>query len=164
MPKPLRRAGAKIFHEHIGVFEQLKANFFALRRFEIEHQAFFVAIEMGEIETKQRIGRKVAIRIALRRRLDLDHPRAEIGQQRRRVRAGDESRAFDDRDIVENFDGHEFVPALIFHGLARHATRRRRIFLTISETESDYQLRTLPELAGMAELPPGTAIHRKQFR
>jgi hypothetical protein len=33
---------------------------------------------MREVETEERVWREIAIRIAVRRRLDLDHPRAEI--------------------------------------------------------------------------------------
>src|SRR5688572_4458142 len=78
---------------------------------------------MREVETERRIGREVTIWIAIGSRLDLDHPGAKIGQQRRRIGTGDEGCALDDRDVVEDFDRHEYLSALIFHGSERLATR-----------------------------------------
>src|ERR1700752_2428927 len=43
--------------------------------------------------------------------------------QRRRIGPGDEGRAYDDGDIVEDFDRHEFLSALIFHGSCPLATQ-----------------------------------------
>ena len=65
---------------------------------------------MGEIETKERVRREVTIRIALRRQFDFDHARAEIGQQRRRIRAGNKGRTFDDGDIFEHTKRHGSIP------------------------------------------------------
>ena len=62
---------------------------------------------MGKVETEMRIRRKIAIRIAVRRRLDLDDPRAQIGKQRCRVRASNERRALNDCDMVEDLYRHE---------------------------------------------------------
>ncbi len=64
---------------------------------------------MREVKAKDWIGREVTIRIAVGRRLDLDHASAEIGQERGRIRTRDKSRAFDDGDMVENFNRHEIL-------------------------------------------------------
>jgi hypothetical protein len=62
---------------------------------------------MGEIETETWVGREVAIRIAVRRRLDLDDARALFREQTCCIRAGHERRAFNDGYVAENLDRHE---------------------------------------------------------
>src|SRR6266508_3803993 len=71
---------------------------------------------MGEVETIKGIRREVTIGIAFGRRLDLDHARAKVGQECRCVGPGDERRALDDGDVIQNFDRHEYFSRLIFHG------------------------------------------------
>jgi hypothetical protein len=66
---------------------------------------------MREIGAESGIGSEGAVRIAFRRRFDLDHARAEIGEQRRRVRPGDLRSAFNDGDAGERVDTHEIFPA-----------------------------------------------------
>src|SRR3954470_8248822 len=105
-PQAIGSARTKVLDEDIGALEQLQAEFFSSGGFQIEHETFFVAVEMSKIETKCRIGSEIPVRIALRRRFNLDHPRPEISQKRSRIGAGDEGRAFDHHDVVENFDGH----------------------------------------------------------
>ena len=61
---------------------------------------------MGEVETEIGVRREGAIGIAVGRRFDLDHPRAEIGQERGGVRSGDEGSALDDGNMIENADGN----------------------------------------------------------
>ena len=54
-----------------------------------------------------RIGGEVTVGITFGRRFDLDHSRAQAGEQQGGVRAGNESSAFNDRDAVQGLDGHE---------------------------------------------------------
>jgi hypothetical protein len=78
-----------------------------LQRFQIQRQALFVAIEMREIETVMRIGSKIAIRIALWRRFDLDDSRAQVSQQGRSVWTGNKRGALDNGKVLQGVDGHE---------------------------------------------------------
>src|SRR5438445_8738981 len=107
----MRRAGTEILYEDIGLSGKIEADLFSFRRLQIENDAFLVPVQMSEVKTKIRVRRKITIRIACGRRFDFDHARAEIRQQRRGIRPGDERGAFDYRDIRENLDGHEFFPA-----------------------------------------------------
>lgn len=54
-----------------------------------------VSFFLGKIFIVHR-GREVTIGIACGRRLDLDHPCAKVGQERRRIGPGDKRRALDD--------------------------------------------------------------------
>src|SRR4030095_16631716 len=78
-PQAFCRAGTEIFHEHVRTFQQLDTDLFTLGGFEIQSQTFFVPIQMREVETEERVRCEIAIRITVRRRLDLDHARAKIG-------------------------------------------------------------------------------------
>ena len=69
-------------------------------QFEIKRQALLVTIEMGEVEAKVRVRRKIAVRIALRRRFDFDHAGAEITQERSGVRTRNECGAFNDSNVI----------------------------------------------------------------
>jgi len=56
---------------------------------------------MSEVETEERVRREIAIRVAIRRRLDLDHARTEIRQQGGGVGTGNERRTFDHSEIFK---------------------------------------------------------------
>jgi hypothetical protein len=61
---------------------------------------------MREVEAEDRVRSEIAIRIAVRRRLDLDYPRAEIAEQGGGIGTGNKGRTFDNRDIFEKAERH----------------------------------------------------------
>src|SRR5574341_1346053 len=69
---------------------------------------------MSKVEADNRIWSEVTVRITVRRRFNLNHSRAQIGQQRRGIGPGDKGGAFDDGDMVKNFNRHEILSALMF--------------------------------------------------
>src|SRR5262249_25446364 len=71
-------------------------------RFQIEHDRFLAAVHAGKIGRLAPLERSVlpGVVTALRR-LDLDHPRPQLGQKQRAVRPGENAREVDNRDAGE---------------------------------------------------------------
>src|SRR3546814_3781987 len=74
----LHRAGREILDQHVGLLEQPADDLMAFRRFEVDREAAFVAVEIAEIAETEAL--EIARRITLRRRLDLDDFRTEISE------------------------------------------------------------------------------------
>src|SRR3546814_14764660 len=62
--------GREILDQHVGLLEQPADDLMAFRRFEVDREAAFVAVEIAEIAETEAL--EIARRITLRRRLDLD--------------------------------------------------------------------------------------------
>src|SRR5207237_633977 len=68
-------------------------------RLEVEYDRLLAAVDAGEIGRLAALERAVLPGVvAALRRLDLDHPRAELGQQQRAIRAGENARQIDDEN------------------------------------------------------------------
>src|SRR3546814_4696255 len=70
--------GREILDQHVGLLEQPADDLMAFRRFEVDREAAFVAVEIAEIAETEAL--EIARRITLRRRLDLDDFRTEISE------------------------------------------------------------------------------------
>src|SRR5439155_9325135 len=88
----IHRARAKVLDERIRLVEQPREDLAAGGRFEVERDRLLASIDRHEIERFAVLERAVLTRIvALRRGLDLDHARAELGEQQSAVRAREDA-------------------------------------------------------------------------
>src|SRR5215467_10213942 len=95
----LHRARAKVLNESIGFVEQALEGVTAVGGFEIERDRLLAAVDRSEISRFAVFERAVLARvIAVPRRFDLDHARAELGEQQRAIRARQDAGKIDDRD------------------------------------------------------------------
>src|SRR6202041_3124908 len=65
--------------------------------------------EIVEVVRRAAQAEEVAVAVADPRRLDLDHPRAEVAHPRRRRRPGDEAGAVDHEQIAEKSRRHRSI-------------------------------------------------------
>ena len=87
-PEARQGARAKALDQHVGAGEECQQGLAPALALEVERDALDTGEqELGERALPVDLGRRVAHRIAGRRLLDLDHPRAEVAQQPRGVRA-----------------------------------------------------------------------------
>jgi hypothetical protein len=96
--KPFHHAWAKIFQQHVALPCQFNRGIQSLRRLQVEHHAFLVAVEAAEkADAKARqLARPVAAG-----RLDLDDFGAEVGQDHAAGRAHHHVGKFDDANAGE---------------------------------------------------------------
>ena len=98
----IHRARAKVLDERIRLVEQPLEDLAAGGRFEVERDRLLAAIDRHEIGRFAILERAVLTRIvALRRGLDLDHARAELGEQQSAVRAREDAGEVNDGDAGE---------------------------------------------------------------
>src|SRR5690606_4292253 len=86
--EPVGHTGPEILDDHIGVIHQLAGKLQVARLFQIKRDTLFSTVsecEKGALAIHK--GADMAIIIPMRR-LDLDDPRAKIGQERRAKRTG----------------------------------------------------------------------------
>ena len=86
-PEPVHRAGCVIVEAHIGRAHELEEDRLALRRLEVDRDAALVAVEVVVARPRARHAPRL---VAAVRVLDLDHVGAEIGEDERRRRPGDD--------------------------------------------------------------------------
>src|SRR5215467_7964601 len=109
---------------------------------------------MSEVEAKVRVRSKIAVRIAVRRRFDFDHPRAQIRKQRGRVGTGDEGRTLDDGDVFDDFGGHRITSSpLIFHGDLPNANTSDTARSTLESSPPIWYLFAWPLLGNLIRQP-----------
>ena len=82
------RAGPEVLDQHVGAIEQLLEDPLRPRLLQIERQALLVAVDAEEIRTLLTDKRRSppARVVAAAGLLDLDDPRAHVGEQHRAVR------------------------------------------------------------------------------
>jgi hypothetical protein len=95
----LHRPRAEVLDQRVGFVEQPFENIAALRGFEVERDRFLAPVDRGEIGRFSVFERAVLARVvALLRRLDLDHPRAQLGHQHRAIGTREDAGEIDDGD------------------------------------------------------------------
>ncbi len=106
--EPLHRAGAVILDHDIGRRDQPVDNCPSLRPFQIDREAALVAVEGGEEPGPEPA--EPARVIALRRRLDLDHLGAKLGEDQPGGRTHDRMREFEDPKARQRSCRHQAIP------------------------------------------------------
>src|SRR5689334_10573052 len=101
--EPIERAGPEIFDDHVRAREQRVDHASGGSVFQIERDALLVAIDAEEVRAfaVDERGAPRARVIATAGLLDLDHPRAEIAELHRAVRARQHAREIQNRDALE---------------------------------------------------------------
>ncbi len=93
------RPRAEVLDQGVSLVEQPLENIAALRGFEVERDRFLAPVDRGEIGRFAIFERAVLARVvALLRRLDLDHPRAQLGHQHRAIGSREDAGEIDDGD------------------------------------------------------------------
>ena len=95
----LQRAGAKVLDEHVGRGDEPQQRILGGGVAQVEHERALVARVGLPVQREAGVA-PVAQRIA-RRRLDLDHVGAEVGELQRQHVAGDQARQIEHADAVE---------------------------------------------------------------
>ena len=103
---PRHYTRGKVFHNHIGTTHQIQHEVASLRVGEIHGYPLLTHIESHVVAALIRAPRLelkhgVAYLVAFSRALDLDHARAEIGEQARAVGAREHARKVDDGHTIE---------------------------------------------------------------
>src|SRR5437899_3727330 len=127
------RARAKVFDQRIRRVEQPVENLTTLGGFEVERDRLLTPVDRGEIGRFAILERAVlASVVALRRRLDLDYARSELGEQQGAVRARQDAGEIDDCDVGKrpslshgssSFCNAKTVNSLEHHNLATRLCR-----------------------------------------
>src|SRR5262249_38890852 len=100
--EPRRHGGPKILDQHIGLLDHAVQRRQPFLLFEVEADRELAAIgadkepAVGPRQARRKLAQLVALR-----RLDLDHRRAEIGEQRAAVRPRQIAAQIEDRDAAE---------------------------------------------------------------
>ncbi len=94
-------AGLRVLDERVRPFDEPQQRVAAVGGLEVEHDAALVAVDAGEVAAVRPLAvlpreRPAVARHVPGRRLDLDHVRAEVGQQHRAERPGQRLRGVDD--------------------------------------------------------------------
>ena len=101
-PHPVRRPGRQVLHEHVGPADQRGQRGPARGRLEVKRDRLLAPVEPDEVAGQALDGAVVgAGEVAAARALDLDDPRAEVGQLAGGVRGRDRLLERHDRDAVE---------------------------------------------------------------
>ena len=96
---PLAHTGPEVLHDHVGAARQPLRHCLAVGALEVDHDAALVAIELREHRAQLALeGRPHHARRVTAWRLDLDHVGAEVAENHRAHRTGD------DRGEVEHGD------------------------------------------------------------
>src|SRR5689334_3893223 len=94
----LQRSRTEVLDEDVRLGGQAIERCAPVRMFEIERDAFLVAVDAQEVRafTLEEWRAPRSSVIAFARLLDLDHARTHIGEQHRAVRAGEHARQIED--------------------------------------------------------------------
>jgi hypothetical protein len=116
--QPFARREGDVGDEDVGLPDQRLQDRLRLRTPQVQRQALLVprveGPEIVDVVRRAPQPEEIAVGVADHRRLDLDHPGPEIAQHRRRGRPGDEARAINDKQVVEQSRRHPLAsqPAL----------------------------------------------------
>jgi hypothetical protein len=104
----VHRAGPEVLDQHVGLGRQLAQQLLALGVLEVEAHALLVPVVLREVAAAgitalgvAQARREAAHVVGIARVLDLDHPRAEVGEHLRAVGAGHHAGDVDDGDAVQ---------------------------------------------------------------
>ena len=112
-PHPGRRAGREVLHEHVGRRHQPEQQLAPPWVLGVERERLLVAVDPDEVRAQAVDAVVVAAgEVAGVRPLDLDHPRAEVGELPGRVRRGDRLFERDDGDSTKRLHQPMMVPAI----------------------------------------------------
>jgi len=98
-----QRAGPEVLDQYVRARDEPIERGSALGLLEVERHALLVAVDAHEIRALARLkGRTPAAGVvALARLFDLDHPRAEVGEEHRAVRPGEHAGQVEDGDTLK---------------------------------------------------------------
>jgi hypothetical protein len=100
-PAP-ERAGFEVFDQHVGIFQQLPQDRAAFIAREIDRDALLVAVHARKVPRGVAVERRPpTTRFVAVGRLELDHPRAVIGERLRAVRAAEHAAQVDHLDALQ---------------------------------------------------------------
>ena len=111
-------AGGQVLDEHVGPPKDAMQQRGIVRPLDVGDQALLAAIEPDEIAGQASCRLVVAAREVALGALDLDHPRAGVGQARAAIRRGDRLFERDDKEVGQRQHRHPDLVALVSGGNA----------------------------------------------
>jgi uncharacterized protein YggE len=144
-PEPREHAGAEVLHHDIGARDERVEHAASLGALEVQRHALLVPVDAQEIRALAvDEGRPPRARVvAAARLLDLDHPRAHVGEQHRAVRARQHARQIQHRHTRE------------WTGRMVRSTRRHRGFYRLVRY---WPVSGVPEEVAMNRSIPALAV------
>jgi hypothetical protein len=104
--EPIEDPGPEVLPDDVGDPAEVEEHVAAVRLLEVERHALLAPVDGEEVRALAAVGAEegrphAAHRVAPGRLLDLDHLRAQVGEQHRAVRPGEHAREVEDADAVE---------------------------------------------------------------